>query len=300
MASLHNNSSRSDSAQLNRQTSPDSAPQADDISVVKRTDQSGSLGKGLDALFEESGSETSNLSGFPIPVSSDEEKQIADAHKADKTNAASCETDKASADSNKSAKPIEPKPDTSESVESKFDYTDSAKSQANSSKTDFRRKSTNRLKFFGIATAWTLAVACITAAGTLWITSPDPDENNIAANGVSENSATTDSNTANSDTTDSVAANSGTANSSTTSSVTADSSAANSDTTNNVTADSLTTNSVTATYQKAFVQCLGDDISNVIQSQNEQIEQTAKEINKQAIEAKSKNPKAWKKYHFCN
>ncbi len=50
----------------------------------------------------------------------------------------------------------------------------------------------------------------------------------------------------------------------------------------------------------AINQCLGDDISNVIQSQNEQIEQTAKEINKQAAEAKNKHPKAWKKYRFCN
>lgn len=245
MASLHNNSSRNDSTQFNRQTSPDSAPQADDISVAKRTDQSGSLGKGLDVLFEESRSETSNLSGFPIPVSSDEEEQIADAHKANKTNIDACKAAKTNAASNKSSKPIEPKPDTSESVESKFDYTDSAKSQANSNKTDSRRGSTKRLKFFGIATAWTLAVACITAAGTLWITSPGPGENNV-------------------------------------------------------TADNLTTNSVTTTSQKSFVQCLGDDISNVIQSQNEQIEQTAQEINKQAIEAKNKHPKAWKKYHFCN
>lgn len=275
MASLYNNSSRSDSTQLNRQTSPDSAPQADDISATKRTDQSGSLGKGLDALFEESRSETSNLSGFPIPVSSDEEEQIADSCEADKTSADACKATKANAALNKSAKPIEPKPDTSESVESKFDYTDSAKSQANSSKTDFRRKSTNRLKFFGIATAWTLAVACITAAGTLWITSPGPDKNNVTANGVSENSITTDN-------------------------VTANGNSANSDTTSSVIADSNTTNSVTTTYQKAFVQCLGDDISNVIQSQNEQIEQTAQEISKQAIEAKNKHPKAWKKYHFCN
>lgn len=54
-------------------------------------------------------------------------------------------------------------------------------------------------------------------------------------------------------------------------------------------------------YARSVInQCLGDDISNVIQSQNEQIEQTAQEINKQAIEAKNKHPKAWKKYRFCN
>lgn len=52
--------------------------------------------------------------------------------------------------------------------------------------------------------------------------------------------------------------------------------------------------------RSAINQCLGDDISNVIQSQNEQIEQTAQEINKQTIEAKNKHSKAWKKYHFCN
>lgn len=200
MAFLDNNSSRSDSTPLNSQTSPDSVPQADELSVTKRTDQSGSLGKGLNALFKESRSETSNLSGFPIPVPSDEEEANVNSFNADKGNA----------DSNK----------------------------ANS-----RQKSTNRLKLFGIATAWTIAVACITATGTLWITTSDLSDNNV-------------------------------------------------------TATSITTNSLPAKPQKAFVQCLGDDVSSVIQGQNEQIEQTAQEISKQATEAKNKHPKTWKKYHF--